>query len=189
MKRARSLILLVIAFVAMFGALVLQQRDQERQAAQPTPFPTPHLDRVFPELEVLAIQAVQLSVPGMERTLTLSRAEDGTWQPVGIEGVLDSQAATAIARTLALLPYSQSFDIDDDTDLSQFGFRPSGDFFIQFITVFGDEHIVAVGEPSFEGPTYYALVDDRPVIYLLERGPVDFLVNHYMNPPVTRPDQ
>ena len=189
MRRQRSLILLGIAFVLMFAALVWQQREQEQQAAAPTPFPTPHLDRVFPELEVLAIQAVQLGVPGMERTLTLTRAEDGTWNAIGMDGELDAEAATAIARTLALLPYSQRFDIDDDTDLRQFGFRPAGDFFIQFITVFGDEHIVAVGEPSFEGPTYYALVDDRPQVYLLERGPVDFLVNHYMDPPVTRPDQ
>lgn len=188
LKGLRGLILLGIVFVAMIGLLTVQQREQERQAAQPTPFPTPHLFRVFPDLEVLQIQAVQLAAPGFGRTFTMSRAEDGTWQGVGMDGTLDTQMATAIARTLALLPYRQRFDIDDNTDLRQFGFRPTGDLLIQFITVFGDEHVVAIGEPSFEGPTFYALVDDRPQVYLLDRAPIDFLVDLYLEPPLLPPE-
>lgn len=180
----RGLIVLLVVFVVMAAALYFQERDLEEDAAA-TPVPTPYLQRVFPDMEVLRLQAVQLLDPNTGDDLILARGETGAWTAPGIEGTLDTDAATAIARTIILLPYMDTFTLEDDNNLSAYGF---GYFNIQFITVEAEEHVVAIGNPAPHlvagQPAFYALVDDRPEVYLVQRGAISFLIDQFMNPPI-----
>lgn len=181
----RMLGILSLIFVALLVTLLVQQDGIDFMENRPTPQPTAILERVFPELELLRLQAVQLQVPVTGDSFTIARRGDGTWTAPGMDGELDTQAATLIARTVVLLPYRDSFSIDDAADLTQYGFIPEGgEFAILFITVDGEEHIVTIGYPNMNSPTFYALVDDRPEVYLIERPPLDFLVSYFREPPI-----
>ena len=93
-------------------------------------------------------------------------------------------AASAIARTFALLPYGRSINIVADTDLSAYGFTETPHLLFQIILVDGGGHVIAVGGLTPDGSAYYALVDERDEIFLLERGPVDFLDGYIQSPPL-----
>ncbi len=185
MKQFRTLIILVVIFIGLLIALYLQANPPSGASATPTPNILA-FERIFPDLEVLDIVAIQLRDPSTQEDFTIARRiEDSQWTaPAYPDDVLDVEAATLIARTLVLMPYRRSFEITEDTDLTQFGFDPDADFYIQFIMVDGEQHSIAIGEPTFDGPTFYTLVDDRPIIYLIERAPIDFLLGYFINPPV-----
>ena len=180
----RGFIVLLVVFVVMAAALYFQERDLEEEATA-TPVPTPYLQRVFPDMEVLRLQAVQLLDPNSGNDFILARGETGAWTTPGIEGTLDTDAATAIARTIVLLPYMDTFTLENNDNLSAYGF---GYFNIQFITAEAEEHVVAIGSPAPQPvagqSAFYALVDDRPEIYLIQRGAVSFLIEQFMNPPI-----
>lgn len=186
MKSFRTLLILAIVFVALIGVLFLQERMLS-ESAEPTlpPQPTAMLERVFPDLELSRIAAIRMIVPDTGRELTIARAESGEWVAPALEGTFDQEAATLIGRTIVLLPYRRSFAIDDTTDLTQYGFDPNGDIWLQFFTVDNEEHVVAIGDPAFDSPTFYALVDDRPAVFLVERPAIDFLLQYFVNPPMT----
>ncbi len=197
MKSSNGLRGLFILLAIFFG-LVMMLLIQDQSLQNPTPVSLPVnqptnqpleapvvYERVFPELETLQITAIRMENPLSGETLTLARDFDSyEWTAPGMNGTLDLQAASNIARTIAILPYRRSFEVDENTDLTQYGFRPNGEFFIQFITSDGEEHVVAIGEPTFESPTFYALIDDRKQIYLIERAPIDFLVDYFLQPPI-----
>lgn len=182
-----GLLLLIVIFVGLLGIVFFQNSQIERDSLpQPTVIPTGFLQRIFPDLEVRNIAAIRLLNPVNGDEFVLARrAEDGLWTaPAYPDRALDTEMASFIAQTIALLPYRQSFDIDEDTDLSQFGLRSTGDFLIQFTTLEGEAHAVIIGEPTFESPTFYSIVDDRPEIYILERAPIDFLIDNFIEPPL-----
>lgn len=186
MKGFRTLLILAIAFVALVGVLFLQEKALNENAP-PTvpPQPTPILERVFPELELSRITAIRMIVPDTGRELIIARNEGGEWVAPALDGTFDQEAAVLIGRTMVLLPYRRSFDIDETTNLAQYGFDPNGGIWLQLFTIDEEEHTVAIGDPSFDSPTFYALVDDRPTLYLIERPPIDFLLQYFVNPPVT----
>lgn len=184
MKQGGTLLGLALVFVLLMGVFILQERALREDARRPQPTPTPILQRVFPDLAVIDIDAIRLLDPTNDNSFTIARGSNDEWVAVGMEGVLDQEAATLIARTMVLLPYRESFAIDDDTDLTQFGFRPTGDFILLVITSAGVEHSVAIGDPTMNSPNFYGAVDDRNEIYLIERPAIDFLVDHFLNPPV-----
>lgn len=139
---------------------------------------------VFPEVRVLDILTINLRDPDSELQFTLTRAPDGTWttaQP----GTLDAEAASEIARTIVLLPVVRTLAVDTGGDLSQYGFAPNGTIFIQFLTTDEIEHGLAIGGFLPDRSGFYALVDDRPDLYIIPRGPVDYLINALVLPPVT----
>lgn len=187
MKDLRTLLVLAIVFVALVGVFFLQDQAINQSATPvPSPEPTAMLRRVFPDLQLTRIQAIRMFFPDTEREFVIARSGDGTWSAPGTDGTLDQEAAGLIGGTMVLLPYRRVFSIEDNTNLAQYGFDPSGDLWLQFITTDGEEHIVAIGNPAQdETPTFYALVDDRKEIYLIERAPVDFLVRYFISPPVT----
>jgi hypothetical protein len=141
---------------------------------------------VFPEVRVLDLLTINLRDPNYDLTFTLSRAADGTWTAPDAAGSLDTTIATQIAQTVVLLPFERSFPMDADTDLTQYGFNPNGALFVEFVLTDGTQHVLAVGGllPARD-QGYYALVDDRPDIYIIPRGPLDFLIQNLYNPPLT----
>ncbi|MBC7810456.1 MAG: hypothetical protein H7175_04880 [Burkholderiales bacterium] len=182
MRNRRTLFL----FIVIFAALVIVAYLQTRPAPLPpaTAAPTPFLERIYPELAVLDIQAIRLENPTTGISFTISRAADGEWTAPDSEGVLDAQAATQIARTIALLPYQRTLELTDDTNLAEFGFEPNAQLFIQVVRVDGSANIVAVGALTASQAAYYALVDEREIIYLIESGPIRFLLNFLQTPPL-----
>lgn len=176
----RTLIILLFIFIALAGVALLQSRLTAPVEE------TPYL-RVFPDLAVLDIQAVRLRDPNSDLEFTISRGTDGQWTApnAAAEESLDADAASNIARTVVLLHYQRTLPLDGSTRLAEYGFAPNGGFFIEVVLPDGNGHVVAVGALSGSRTVYYALVDDRQEIYLLERAPVDYLITQLAHPPLT----
>lgn len=183
--------LLLITFLILAAAALLQT-GLNPPAATPTPATEQtelplmggSLLRVFPDLAVLDIQAIRIENPAEGESFTISRDESGNWTAPDVEGQLDTNAASDIARTLVLLPYGRSINITASTDLSEYGFLPTPQFLISLVLANGAGHAIAIGELSESEPIYYALIDERDEILEVERGAVDFLVNFVDSPPV-----
>ncbi len=135
------------------------------------------LIRLFPDLAVLDMEALRLEDLVNNHELTLVRASDGSWTAPNLEGELDVDAVSSIARTLALLPYGRSVNILTDTDFTDYGLAPRPRFLFQIIKTDDTSHVIAVGSLTEAGHAYYALVDERDEIFQVERGPIDFLTN------------
>ena len=172
--------------MVIFAALLVVAYLQMRAAPPPpaAPVPTPFLERVFPELAVLDIQAIRLEDPNGGSVFTISRAANGEWTALDTEGVLHAESATLMARTIALLPYQRVIEVNDDNDLTEFGFDPNGQLFIQVLRTDGSANIIAIGGLTASQVAYYALVDEREGLYLIESGPVRFLLNFLQSPPL-----
>ncbi len=190
MMQRRNLLILSAVFALLLAVLLLQNASTP-PVPPPLPLetqaPTPAealLLRVFPDLRVLDIQAIQLEDPQTGEELTLQRDASGQWTTPILEGELDTDMATSIARTIVLLPYGRSINILPDTDLNAYGFGETGQFLIQVILSNGEGHGVIVGALHESDPVYYALVDDRDEIFRLERGAIDFLIEMLKSDPI-----
>ncbi len=188
----RTLLFLLLAFGLLTAVAVLQSLPAANSTlddlrATVTAEGTPIFTRLFPELAVLDIQAIRLRNPDADRALTITRAENDVWTiPDNEAGVsLDADTASTIARTVVLLHYQRTLPLPEDGDLTDYGFKPNGILFIEVLLKTGEGHVVAVGALSGANTTYYALVDDRQEIILLERAPVDFLITQIANPALT----
>ncbi len=173
----RPLFILTIVFVVLLAVTVAQNYFTNRPTDQDN-----GLLRIFPEIAVLDIQAIQLRTPDGSRSFTISRAGDGTWTAPGAEGTLNADAATNIARSVVLLPYQRT--VPELENLTEYGFAPYGILFIQVLLYNNEEHIVAIGGLTTTNDAYYTLVDERSEVYLVERGVVDYLMNYLLTPPV-----
>lgn len=177
----RTLVLFALIFAALLGLTLLQNRQQ---AEQPTPTPEVTFFRVFPDIAVLDIQAIRLRNPAGDESFTINRADDGTWTAPDRAGTLDANAAGSIARTMVLLPYTRTLPLEADAPLETYGFQPTPVLMVEFILVNGEVHAVAVGFRTPSQTGYYAIVDDRPDLYVLERAAVDYLISILRQPPV-----
>lgn len=192
MTRSRNLLLLVILFAVLLAAALLQGSPTSQVQMPPTatitttpdPLSSGTLLRIFPDLAVLDIQGIRLQDPNTEQSLTLARDAEGNWTAPDQQGQLDTDAASAIARTIVLLPYGRSINITAQTRLEDYGFAPNGKLFISIITRSGENHVVAVGDLAQDVPVYFALVDERDEIFQVERGAVDYLTNFLLSPPI-----
>ncbi len=181
MKNTRSVILLLIAFVAL-ATLMMIQNDQ--RAAAPTPTSPLMGNAVFTDFTPDDIQAVRLRSPDDGSSFVISRAEDGSWAAPESSGTLNSAEAENIARTMVLLPFSSTLPAPAGADLAGFGFTPEGILSLEVLLTSGNSHIVAVGYRTPTEDNYYALVDERAELYLLARPAVDYLISRLKSPPV-----
>lgn len=168
--------LLILGIV--FAALVLLTLAQQGAPALTGPTPRP-LGRVYPDLAVLDMAAIRLRAPDAGApVLLLTRAESGAW--LGPDGApFDADTAASIARTIALLPYQRTLPPPESGDLVPYGFAPRGLFVIEVVTLDGTGYAVEVGELARSEAAYYALVDERPDLYLLDRAAIAFLIQQY----------
>lgn len=187
-RQFRTVSVLAGIFVFLVVIFILQEQNHSEDSSQPlvpSPASTVTFQRIFPELAVLDLAAIRLFDPATEQDFTMARdGGTGEWEVLSHDGTLNAEMATLIARTVVLLPYRRSIAIEEDADLAPYGFHPTGDFLIQFTTIDNQQHIVAIGAPVLDIPTFYGLVDDRPEVYLIERAAVDFLLENFVNPPL-----
>jgi hypothetical protein len=179
MKDSRLLLVLVVIFVVLAAVVALQNRLPTTSPAATSTCP----NCVFEGLQLDAIQAIRLRSPETGQTFSLARAADGSWTAPDSSSTLDATKAELIARTMLLLPFSRTLALGENDDKTAYGFTPEGILAIEIIES-GSSHAVAVGYRTPTEENYYALVDDRPDLYLLERAPIDYLIAQLMNPPV-----
>ena len=191
MTNLRTFVLLLVIFVILAVMVVLQSTGETPTATPaPVPITTPEFQldgtllRVFPELAVLDIQAMRLEDLTTNTQLTLARDDNGEWTAPELDGELDSEAVSGIARTFALLPYGRSINILNDTEFADFGLNPTGQLLFQILKRNGESHVIAVGNLTSSEASYYTLVDERDEIFEVQRGPIDFLRNHILSPPI-----
>ena len=136
-------------------------------------------------MAVLDIQAIRLENPLTGATFTISRASDGTWTAPESDQTLDTDVATMIAQTIVLLPYEGIVTLTEDSDLDTYGFQSQPRLFVQVLMSNGDAHIVAIGEVTPSQAAFYALVDERNEVYLLDGRAVAYLLTTLESPPVS----
>lgn len=174
MLRGRlTLLVLALVFIALVALTLVQSN-------LPSGTPTPSaraLYLVYDDLPVLSMLAIRLRIPGQDEGLTLVRDDAGTWTRAD-GAAIDADTASSIARTVALLPYLRTITPESD-DLSAFGFLPRGIFGIEAVLVDGTTAAIEIGDLARSDDGYFAVVDDRPDIYLLHRPAVDFLIQQY----------
>ncbi|MBZ0299797.1 MAG: hypothetical protein K8J31_08660 [Anaerolineae bacterium] len=195
MNNRRSLPMLFVLFVVLAVAAVLTSQKPETPpdtslqvtvevTEEATELPQGNLLRVFPDLAVLDIQAIRLQDLETDQELTLVRDAQGQWTAPDLNGELDAEAVSSLARTLVLFPYARSINIVSDTRFEDYGLAPRPQILIQILLVDGGTHVIAIGHLSEAGYSYYTLVDERDEIFQIERGAVDFLKNLIASPRV-----
>ncbi|MBC7869953.1 MAG: hypothetical protein H7Y09_03880 [Chitinophagaceae bacterium] len=191
MNNRRGTFILFAIFVILTGIVLLQPNVGELLTRNnaPTAEPISPFSRVYPDLAVLEIRAIQLQSPVTNESFTMARTADGSWTSPDLDAALDQEQASNIAQTLVLLPYTYTTPLPENGNLEQFGFRPYGAFLILASLNDGSEHAIAIGDPLQSGPEFYACVDDScsgdsPEVYIVQRAPIDYLVNFMQNPPL-----
>jgi hypothetical protein len=84
---------------------------------------------------------------------------------------------------MALLPYV-GIVTAADADITLYGFQPEGILSLEIALADGATHAVAIGYRTPTASGYYAFVDDRPELYILDRAPIDYLISQLREPPV-----
>ncbi len=207
MKNLRTLLIFAMIFVVLALLLFLQSKqapslivatptpilDQVSTAYHSTQVPSPlvavptpgqNVGQLLPDVTLDDIQAVQLNSPETGKSFTISRAADGSWTAPNNPGKLSQIASNDIARTMVLLPFSQTLTLKSGDDKSTYGFTPKGVLEIDVILTNGVSHAVEIGYRTPTQDGYYALVDDRPDLYLMERPAIDYLISTLKSPPV-----
>lgn len=182
MNRKTFLILFAL-FILLAAVIALQEAQFGQQAAENAADAA--RSRVYPGLAVLDIYAIRLSFPGLEKAFTLSRDANGEWTAPDSVGVLDTDAATNIARSIVLLTYQRTIPLAESADLSEYGFGEYAVFAVEVLLTNGEGHALAVGAVNASRSAYYALVDNYNDIYLVDRGALDFLITQLRTPPLT----
>lgn len=131
------------------------------------------------------IAAIRLRAPLENKTFALSRSVDGSWSIPGDPKTVDQTIAVGIAKTVTLLPYRETVTISPSTRLQDFGFNPEGNLAIEIVLLNGKTHAIAIGDFTSDQLAYYALADSLPMVFLLERGAIDYLRQQLNNPPLT----
>ncbi len=180
----RILFVLGIVFIVLIAITYIQ--------SHPAAVPTPTQD-LFPfsvgrdlNMTMLDVQAIRLRDPQSDKSFIISRDSSGNWTAPGSEGSLDTNVASNIAKTVVLMPYNQSVTLEVNPDLTQYGFQPNGSLLVDIILNRTSEgHVYAVGGLSPDRLEYYVLVDDKPQVFLIQRGAVDYLKSQLTKPPLT----
>jgi len=149
--------------------------------APPTPTPTADLRDIFTVFEGIAsadIQALRVDDPQSDRDLILERTPDGQWRLAGYDDdTLDQLIAENIARTVAFMPFVEVVPALPLERYADYGLTPEM-FWLQIQAILKDGRELTIGigaAAAIPEGGYFAVVDDRPDVYVLNRGAVDFL--------------
>jgi hypothetical protein len=126
--------------------------------------------------------AVRLDDPLNDIDMVINRISDTEWQLQG-EAVeqINQETLDLIVKTVAYIPFTDILRDIPDTNLSNFALTEDLIWLqIQVILDNNDTHVIALGArvPMVDGG-YYALVDDRQEVFVLNRGAVDYLALNF----------
>lgn len=194
----KTLFILLVAFAVLIVIALFQTQRSSVPGAEATIDPShpPTIDsaQVLSKYKLMGqtlgmniddITAIRLRNPHDNATFTLSRDPSGNWTAPNNPGKLDTTAAINIAKTVVLLPYESTIEVKPDTKLADFGFRPDGVFAIEILLKDNTSHAFTIGDLNTTEVSYYGLVDDKKVIYVMERRAIDYLWVQLKKPPVT----
>jgi hypothetical protein len=194
----RTLFILLIAFMALMAIALFQTRQSSAPGSEatldPSMQPTVNPDQFLSSyiqlgktlgMNIDDITAIRLRSPQSQKTFTLSRDSAGNWTAPNNPGTLDLTTADNIAKTVVLLPYEKTIEVKPDTILADFGFRPDGVFSIEILLRDNKSHAITIGDLNASEVSYYGLVDDKSLIYIMERRAIDYLWIQLRQPPVT----
>jgi hypothetical protein len=178
------------ALLLIFGVLVVIRLLQLNPAPAPTQPPAQATSSyaflgLRINLPLSDIQAVRLRDPASNKSFTISRALDESWIAPESQGRLDQAAASNIAKTVVLMPYSRTIPQAQQAKLSDYGFGDKGTLSVEVVTRNNQGHALAVGSLTTSQLEYYVLVDTLPDVFIVDRRPVDYLLVQLRNPPLT----
>jgi hypothetical protein len=178
-QRRLLMVAAVIVAVVILGVLQTAPRGFD---------PIEQGELIFPDLAAIELSAINLYDPATGTSMTLRRENDGRWIEETSGSEADPSFVNQLAQTIVRLSYRQATLLEADADLTAYGFAPGGRLFVEFIEADGTLHAVAIGDllPDSEAG-YYALVDDRPSLYVIPRGAADFLISQLQNTAIIRP--
>ncbi len=178
MNNRKSLILLLTVFLGLVVILIVQQvtnnsgdssQFNNQTALQ---FNSSDNQAIYPDLAVEDIVAIRLEDPILRSFVTLQRDEDDVWVIQGDNRPVEQAYAESIAQTVTLLPYSYVIDGIEPSEYPDYGLsQRDALLFVQIILHDGTGHIVAIGNQTPTRDGYYALVDDNPQLYIINRDP------------------
>jgi hypothetical protein len=132
---------------------------------------------VFPSLAASDIQALRLDDPYSQADIALARNTDGTWLLGDGSVLVDQTIAENIAKTIAFMPFTDLIAGLPSSEYVNYGLSVESIWLqIQVILTNNEQHVIAIGGrvPVADGG-YYALVDERTEVFVLNRGAVDYL--------------
>ncbi len=183
MKKIPTAFILLVVLVALVGVATWQNLPNAIPRPTVTPTSDPRdVQTVFRHITAETIQALRIDDPNSTRDLILEANGSGGWRLVGVAdpNALDPIVANNIAKTVAFIPYVEVLSISDDVNLVNYGLT-SETFWLQIqviLTTMETRNIVVGNLVPGSGEGYYALVDDRPEVYVLNRGAVEFLAGY-----------
>lgn len=174
-KQPLQLLILLVVFAVMLFIAAEQARPRPIAA---TASPTLTTDartanRVFTGWQSSDIVALRLDDTKNELDLTLTFTSRG-WELEGVAEGINQEVAAQIVATFALMPYVER--LPTAQDLTRFDLTQDGIWMqAQAILSDGSKHVIAVGGRSSVPAGWYAVVDDSPDVFILNKGAVDFL--------------
>lgn len=180
MRRIPTAVFLLVILGVLVAVAALQSASLAAPRTAPTATADPRdVQTVFRHITPEVIHALRIDDPRSERDLILENDGQGSWRLVGVPNptALDPVVAANIAKTVAFIPYVQILPPEDARDLAHFGLT-SETFWLQIqviLTTMETRNIVVGHLVPGSRDGYYALVDERAEVYVLNRGAVDYL--------------
>lgn len=181
-KRTLFLLILILAIVISIGLIQgIQPADQK-----PTPtFDTDEMaqaqlrqiNQIFPDVQLEDVFAINILDPVADLALTLTRTEDDLWTVIEVPNLLAQNDADAVAWTMANLPYINRLAAIEQNQVVELGLtEDDATLLLSVILKDNTQHVIAVGDLDPTASGFYALVDDRPELYLLDGEAIAYLV-------------
>lgn len=181
--RQRPLLILLVIFITLLVMAYVQIRPAPSVTDSEFIASLSYLGKDL-NYSVNDIVAVRLRDPRANQTLVLSRDASGSWEDSVNQKTLNQTEASNIVKSVVVLLYKNTVPVTDTTHLEDFGFAPEGFLAIEIALSDGQGHGIAIGNRNPTDDGYYALVDNLPRFYILERGVVEYLHSQMTNPAV-----
>jgi hypothetical protein len=135
-----------------------------------------------PSMPVREIQAIRIQ--DQADTFVMARGGNGEWTTPNLSGPLDPTRAYQLALTISIMGYIQT--IPNTNNPADFGF----DLPLMQIQILKSDqttHGILIGAVTADGAGVYALIDDRPDVYVLDRSPLEYLFAVLDQQPILAP--
>lgn len=135
-------------------------------------------NRLFQDFGPTEVVGFSMLDPDTGATFSLLR-EGNAWNSLEFGSGLDSSVAGSLVLTAAVLPYLEKVSDIQPENYGDFGLTQERAFLVLGIVLRnGGQHGVIIGDVAPGNTGHYALVDDRPEVYLLDARPIAYMVSY-----------